>query len=284
LNAARAAVNVGPMSRSYPEDLALVRAVSSGSDEAWKQFVERYTGLLLSVFRRYLFDEDEARTAYVDILERLKRGTLATYAGRAALSTWLVLVARSTAQDFLRRKFGRREIPRGLESVSELDREIFRLFYIEGMSFEAVRHWATRGERLLSAEELADALRRIEERVDDRVLRRIAYDLGSTSVGAGSERLLEFIDAYRSEVEARHRAWDPEFALQEKETKRLAQQIRAAIDGLPVEDRHMLELRFDKGWSAKQIAEEMQLEGAQRAYTLIRRGLRRLRKVLKDRE
>ncbi len=53
--------------------------------------------MILSVLHRYLFDDDDVRAAYVDDLKCIYRGGLSSLKGRALLSTWLVVVARSTA-------------------------------------------------------------------------------------------------------------------------------------------------------------------------------------------
>ena len=155
------------------EDLRLARRIVAGSEEAWHDFILRYSGLIYSVVRRYVFDDDDMRTVYVDVLERLYRGTLKTFEGRSALSTWLVLVSRTTALDFLRKRFGRREIPRALKRLSARDQEIFRRYYVEGMSFSALRHWSAQQGHPLSPQDLALTLKRIEEGVDRRMLRRM---------------------------------------------------------------------------------------------------------------
>ena len=53
---------------------------------------------------------------------------------------------------------------------------------------------------------------------------------------------------------------------------------------VPERERQILSLRFDRGWTAVQIAEEMSLESPRRAYTIIDRGLRMLRNLLKSEE
>lgn len=265
------------------QDLKLVRDIIRGSTEAWQALAVRYAGLIFSVLRRYIFDEDDRRTVYVDILERLHRGKLATYQGRALLSTWLAVVARRAAQDFLRKNYGRRELPSGIQKLSPLDRNIFRFYYIDGMDFHAVRHWANEQGALLSAEELADILRRIDRALDDRTMRRIAYDLGATSVGAISGRMLEYMNEYRARAESTSAQWNPESALIEKEARKTIAAVSEALRKLPEEDRRVLELRMDRGWTAHRIAEELALSNEQQAFTAIRRGIRRLRRLLEGR-
>ncbi|MCK4304407.1 MAG: sigma-70 family RNA polymerase sigma factor [Candidatus Eisenbacteria sp.] len=264
----------------YDRDLELAREIAAGSIEAWHTFILRYSGLIYSVLRRYLFNDEDVRTVYVDVLERLYKGRISSYKGRSALSTWLVLVARSTALDSLRKRFGRREMPAVLRQLSKRDRQIFRRFYLDGMSFEAVRHWAAQSKDPLSAEELTASLRRIEEGINRRGLKRMAYNLHASSIGAVSGRLLEFLDHHRAELELAGRTHTPEYVLMEKEAQRNAQRVRKLLESLPEPERQVLSLRFDQGWTAARIADQMGLESPRRAYTLIERGLRKLRSML----
>src|SRR5689334_23454602 len=98
----------------HKTDLELVRRILAGDAAAWSAFVERYAGLLYSVVRRTLRsnDRDEIRTVLANVLVSLRRSKFATFEGRAALSTWLTLVARSEALDQLRRRVGRGRLVR----------------------------------------------------------------------------------------------------------------------------------------------------------------------------
>ena len=262
------------------EDLALVQSIRAGSVEAWHDFVERYSGIIYSVLRRYFHDEDEIRDGYVDVLNELYQGLLEQYAGRSALSTWLVFVARSHAIDTLRRRHGRRELPTAVKAMGDLERQVFQLYYLEGASFDTVRRQSAPSGDSLSTEKLIEILGRIEESLDRRSRRRIAYDLHAPSVGAASGRILEFLDQATEEYQNRCRRLDPDFVLMEKETRATVARVRALIATLPAQEQRILSLRFDAGRSARQIAEELQLGGQRQAYTAIDRALRRLRKWL----
>jgi RNA polymerase sigma factor (sigma-70 family) len=262
------------------QDLELVGRITGGSQEAWEQFIFRYSGLIHSVVRRYLFDAEEVRDVYVEVLSRLHEGRLATYEGRSALSTWLVLVARSVALDHLRRRFGRREVPGGIQRLRKRDQRVFHLYYVDGLSFDAVRHWMSQHGEPISAEELVATLERIESSIDNRTLRRIVYDLHAPSVGAASGRMMEFLDWHRDRQERLRRERNPEQLLIDKEARATAERVRELLEELPEEERRVLTLRFDRGWTAVQIAAEMGYENPRRSYTVIDKGLRRLRRWL----
>jgi RNA polymerase sigma factor (sigma-70 family) len=269
-----------PPPADHAADLALAEAVLRGDVPAWHRFVQEKSGIIVAVLRRYLFDDDEVRTVYVDVLAKLRQGQLATYAGRSALTTWLTLVARGAAADHLRRRFGRREDPVGLEQLDDRSREVYRLYCVEGLDYEDVRLRLRESGRLAPGESLAEILATIEDQLTDQTLRRIAWDLHATSVGAASGRLLEYTEAVRRELEERRGQQSPDAALLAEETAASVRRIRALIADLPDEERRVLELRFDAGWTADQVAAELGIPTRRRVYTIADRAVARLRRWL----
>ena len=80
-------------------------------DEAWTDFVQEYTRLLLHVARESSQDRDEAMDAYANILEKLREDgcrRLRAYSAhpQSQFTTWLVVVARRLCIDYHRQKYG----------------------------------------------------------------------------------------------------------------------------------------------------------------------------------
>lgn len=262
--------------RDHLADLALARAVLAGDEPAWHRFVTGQSGILLAILRRYLRDTDEIRTVYVDVLAELRQGKLAEYAGRSSLATWLACIARGAAADHLRHTLGRREDPTGLADLEPRQREVFRLYYVEGRAWEDVRLRLRQSGQLSPDESLAEILADIESRLNQRTLRRLAWDLHAASVGAASGRLLEYLDDATRTAESLAPA--PDAALIAREARQQVARILALVDRLPAEERTVLQLRFDQGWTADQIAAELAIPGRRRVYTILDRALARLRR------
>jgi len=271
--------------KDIAEDLALVRAVLSGSEQAWRRFLGRYAGLMEAVLRRYLGprDPEEIHSVYAEVLESLFLRKLTQYEGRAALSTWLTLVTRNHVLDHLRARFGRRHPPHGLRRMAKSDREIFRLYYIQGWTFADVLRRLGSGTAGWDAERLLAALRRIEAQIGDRWLRRLAYDLHAQSIGAASGRLVEYLDHVRDEFKLNEGAHSPDYHLMEREAQAVVDRLRGVIAALPPEEQRILSLRFERGWSARRIADELGLAGPRGAYTLLDRIVRNLRRRIGER-
>lgn len=266
----------------HEQDIELVRAILGGSTASWHEFVGRYSRLIQSVIHRYVPRSrgDDVQTLHASVLETLYRTRLARYEGRATLSTWVVLVTRSVVVDHLRRQLGGRELHAAIQALPRLDREVFRRYYVEGMSFRDLRASVRDGDAPISLDRLLESLHRIEERVKGRLARRLRYDLYAQSVGAVSGRLLEYLDHVRYESEQRTESQSAEHELTDREARRTLERVAAELARLPAKERQLLTLRFERGWTAEQIAEGLGLPGQRRVYTWIDRVMRSLRRTL----
>jgi len=272
--------------RVHQEDLDLVHRILAGDAGAWEFFVERYAGLILAMSRRYLAtrDQDDVRNVFVSTLQSLLRTRLRTYEGRASLSTWLTLVARSEVVDHLRRRFGRDLKIRALNRLTAEERQLFRLYCIEGLPYGEVVARLSEGGRRWSADEFVAALHRVESRLGDRRFKRLSYDLHARSIGVASGRLLEYFDQAREELGERSDAQRPEYETTEREARATLDQLRASIAALRPLDQQLIELRFEHGWTAGRIAEELGMKGQRSVYKALDRVVARLRRLLqKDR-
>ena len=95
-------------------------ALARGDKEAWEAFVRRYAGLVAAAVRGVAREaaevEDLAQEVFVRLCKddfRLLRSYNPT---RAELSTWITIVARSTARDAMRRH---RPVLMAIEAVPE---------------------------------------------------------------------------------------------------------------------------------------------------------------------
>jgi len=87
---------------------ALPDALLNGDAAAWESFVRRYGGLIVAAVRGIAPAPGEIEDLTQDVFVRLCKDNfrlLRSYdPARASLSTWLTIVARSTARDGLRRR------------------------------------------------------------------------------------------------------------------------------------------------------------------------------------
>lgn len=83
-------------------------ALARGEKVAWDAFVRRYAGLIAAAVRAVAREPGDVEDLCQEVFTRLCKDSfrlLKTYdPARAGLSTWLTIVARSTARDALRRR------------------------------------------------------------------------------------------------------------------------------------------------------------------------------------
>lgn len=226
---------------------------------------------------RYVFDREEIRTVYIDVLTDLYRGKLITYQGRSALSTWLVPIARNAAIDHIRKRLGRQLMPAEIQAMGERATRIYQLYFLEGLSLEAVIHRMGASANALDHEAVVRVLADIESKLHPRTLRTLSYRTHAQSMGETSAKLLEFLDNSRSEAEDQSAKESPEYALMEKEARETVTQVMALVAALSPDERRIIELHYEEGLTAKEIAGRLHLSGPRKVYLILERALRRLR-------
>jgi len=110
-------------------------ALIAGAKPAWDAFVRRYAGLILSAVRGLVRDGAEAEDLLQEVFVRLCKDNfrlLKTYdPARAGLSTWLTIIARSTARDAQRRHRPRQaaldDVPESVLAVTDKPYEPLKL-------------------------------------------------------------------------------------------------------------------------------------------------------------
>ena len=266
------------------DDLNLVSSIFCGSITAWRRFVTDYSGLIYIVIRRHLPAEDNdcIRTLSVNILKQLYQSDLQKYHGRSTLSTWLFVYVARKALDYWRAQHGRYRQPKGFEELSNLDREVLRLYYIEKMPLDIVVHTLNWNGKKITAYDIVEAIERIESTLDPRFLKRLDEEYQVRKNNVASRRLLQYMIHARLEYERHIDDNEPDRDLLEQEARQTSEKIQALLSELPELDRKIIDLKFSKRLPANQISDKLALGGQRKVYTIIDRVLRKLRTSLSD--
>ncbi len=263
-------------------DLTLVRAVTSGCIDAWHEFVHSYTGLIYGVVRRHLVaeDDDDIRAVHVDVLHSLYHCELAKFRGDVRLTTWLIVYTRSRALDLLRQRHGRYRVPEGYERLSDLEKEVLQLHFIKRLPLEitlGVLEWS--GQRL-TIDEIVDCIERIEDVMDRRYLCRLERQRQAKRCGAESAQMLKCLVQLKLECEETLHSGRPDENLVEQESRAVVERLTGLVASLTPREREIIDLRFNRRLSAREIAGRLKLSGQRRAYTLIDKVVRKLRQAM----
>ncbi len=101
---------IGAMKWLWDSDARQVNAILAGDEEAWQKFILRHSNYIYRAIIRYTDDYDEKMAVYLHVLEKLREDRFARlrrFGFQSKLSTWLTVVARRLALDFLRSRYGR---------------------------------------------------------------------------------------------------------------------------------------------------------------------------------
>ncbi len=266
----------------YEDDLRLVQAVAEGSLDAWHAFVDQYAGLIYGVVRRHLLaeDEDDVRSVYVDVLSRLYEGEIQTFRAESSLATWLIAFTRNRAFDHARKRHGRRRDPAGIDRLSEFDREVLRLFYMERLPLDIVVHVLSWRGGKVTADEVVESMQRIEEIVDRRYLSRLDREYMAKRYGIDSRCILAYVADLRQEYDEKTHGNRPDVHLMKEEARGIVERVHEMVSELTTVEQEVASLWFDKRLAAPEIARKLGLKNQRRVYTIKNKLMQKIRKSL----
>ena len=140
-----------------PRDAALVARLCAGDEAAYETLVREQGGRMLSVARRLLRDEDEARDAVQEAFLSAFR-SIGSFEGQSLISTWLHRIVVNTALMRLRKRRTRNET-----SIDDL----LPKFTDDGSHASAPKPWNDASESALEREEDRAAVRAAIEKLPE---------------------------------------------------------------------------------------------------------------------
>ena len=139
-----------PKDNGDPDEGKLVARLRAGDDDAYEALVRAYGGRLLSVARRFLRDEEDARDALQEAFINAFR-SIHSFEGSSRLSTWLHKIVVNQSLMKLR---SRRRAPE--ESIDEL----LPKFREDGHAATPFRDWREPADVAVQRRETRDLVRK----------------------------------------------------------------------------------------------------------------------------
>lgn len=266
----------------YEADLDLCRDITIGSLSSWHRFLSQNSGLIFNVIRRHLFakDEDDLRTVFVDILEKLYNGDLAKYRGESALSTWLVAFTRCRVVDYTRKRHGRQRKPKGYDGMTDLDRSVLQHYFADRMPLQIVVHILRWSGFDVKATDIIESVERIRLTVGQRYLDELENEWLARKHDFDSSKMLKFMVQMRSEHATRASKRMPDGDLMIREAEEIAEQVRSSLSYLTALERKIVHLRFNRCWPARKIARKLGMKSQSNVYYSINKIIKKLRNSL----
>jgi len=264
---------------NHTPDVMLEELRSSQSREAWAEFLRQYSSLIFQTCQFSTSDADQAADCFVFACEQLSRNHFRRLLrfrpqGAASFSTWLRVVVRNLCLDWRRKQFGRPRLLRSIARLPQLEGEIYRCRYEQGLSLDETLLLLCPNFPGLSIQRLVETEAHVRESLSPRQLwlvsarkARARGALQGPAVGLAEED-------YALQDPADPRS-NQESALASQEQEK---HLRSALAKLPAPERLLIRLRFEEGLSLEQIARLTGLGDAQRVHRRIADVLATLRK------
>jgi len=245
-------------------------------ESAWDRFLTEYAGLVLQVVRLFERDPDRVDDCFVFVCERLKRDRMRRIRhfdkdGPASFSTWLRAVVRNLCLDWRRKRFGRPRLYRSIARLPQLEQEVFRCIFLQGLSESEALHCVKVLHPSLDQLGLAECIDHIRSALTPRqswllsshhpILQSLASSRIDAEDAAGEQAAVD-------------RGPDPE---QEAARREQLTALRDALQALPSRDRLLLRLRFEQELTLEQIARLTRIGSALKAQRALDKALAELR-------
>lgn len=268
---------------SLPEAVA---AVQERGSAAWPQFLQEFSPFILTCIRRYAGDRDERMDIYVHVCTRLSADEcrrLRQYRGRGRqgsckFTTWLAAVIFNLAREWIRTSRGRRRLFRSIRDLSRTDRLIFKYYFWEGYSVsEIATLLRSRGRRTCDSIDVSLRLSSIERQLSRDHRWRLVTALLRSSAPVSLDQPRAVVGEGTT-VEIPDPSEGCGSRLQRAEARRLLSRLVAQ---LPERERLALQLRFERGLSAREVAVALGIRNYKSVYEIQGRALARLAEGLR---
>jgi DNA-directed RNA polymerase specialized sigma24 family protein len=238
-------------------------------DVAWDRFLSRYRRLIFATIRHYTQDYDDGMEVFAHVCEKLRaddmrrlRRRAEEVDPRARLTTWLVVVVRNAAIDWIRHRDGRHRLSAIAQGLPERQRRIFELVFLERRThvetYELLRTGDSGG---LTFHDFLGELRETYRAVGDGRRGQILRELGPIPPPPAN-------------------ASEPGSPLEAEERRRM---LDEALATLPAEERLAVQLYVLEELPAERVASMLGWPNAKAVYNRVYRALAELRGRLGDR-
>ena len=267
------------------DDRALVDALAAGGPVAWQAFLDACSPVVFRVVCLFADTYDDRMDLFLFVCTRLHDNDMRRLRSfrfheesPCRFATWLAVVVKNLAVDYLRAREGRFRPFRAVDAMEEIDRLVFDYHLRDGKPLEEVRHLlAARHGLRVSEADLAGRASRVEAalsanqrwRLTARLSARrehLPVDPVSGTAGLEPAEALLLSDG----------RGDPERRIRSREA---AGALRSAMESIPPRERLAVALRYRDGMTVRQVAQVLQTTPAE-AERLARDGVRKIRESL----
>lgn len=259
-----------PVTDDHVETL-LRRLNSADAGEAWAQFIDDYSALIMHVVVQFECSEDRAQDCFLFTCEALaahgfRRLLSFKVGGPARFSTWLGTVVYHLCVDWHRKEFGRARLLPAVSALPGFDQQVYHLHFERGLSREECYRTLIDDMPDLERAQVAEAIARVHRALTPRQRWQAGLRLQRRHAVTHLD-----LDVFRAEQPSPE---DEALRAQQSEC------VKYAMATLPREQRLLLRLRYQHGMTLACIADVLRLGDPFRARRHVDDALRALSKAV----
>lgn len=258
-------------------------AMDETAPATWEEFLEQYSEVLWRAIDRFADSEDERMDLFVHVCDRLKQREMRRvrayrYDPQAPcrFSTYLSVVVRNLALDFVRSRQGRYRPFRAVSDLEQTDRFIFDHHIRDGLTLaetgELLR--ARHGIRLTSGE-LKDRAARLEGKLSSNQRWRLLSRMWSRRASLSIDPTAEQVIGLEQFLPLRGRDGDPEEQLL---SRRAVEALRTAVASMEPRQQLAFALLYRDGLRAAEAGAVMAASASE-----VERWAREVTSAIRDR-
>lgn len=263
-------------SESKTQDM-LARLRSSSGDEAFAQFLRRYSPAILQIARQYAFDGNRLNECFLFVSEKLSADDyrrLTSYKPEASASfrSWLNVVVTNLCIDWRRHRRGRPRLFKSILKLSRFDQHVFKHRFQRRMSMSACLETLRGHFPDLNEMELAGAVARINTTLTPAQIKILNVQQAKTVS----------LDQHQGASHA-HEPSEPGHGPEKLAAfSQDRQKLQQALAKLSPHHRLLIKLRYQQDLSLKEVARLTRLGDPFRARRHIQAALEQLGKRFKN--
>lgn len=255
--------------RDSSEIFLLDRLYQGGTiaETAWRDFLDRYSKLILKVIWQFEHDRDEVMEKYLHVCEKLiqndfdilRKFTPNERDNPPKFTTWLSIVVKNLCIEKHRKETGRKRLPRAILRMSEIDQTVFKLYYWKGYSTEEIEQYLINKHGDSSTGDTA-----VES------LERIQSIITSKGVSGRNDKMtrISYDDEYSY----------PDTMLTNENNEEYMSGIDAFLDIFTSREKLVFRLRIWEDMSVPDIAKIVNISSDRKIYSILQKIMSELRK------
>jgi DNA-directed RNA polymerase specialized sigma24 family protein len=265
--------------RPVANDVVLIQRFKTDPEGGYQELLARYTPVLLRMIRRFLKDPDDIMETYTAICERLRSSdfqALRNFRINSELTPWLSVVVANACRDRFRKQRVVSAPQSVISKLTDRQKHVFKYYYQEQLPHDDIAELLKSKHRIpCTPSHVSSDIQQINEllSVNKRwhLLAALRANRPTVSFDDLAEMGIQPVDK-STLLENHGDGVDDENVAH----------LQRAIGNLDAEDQLLIQLRYEQGMRANQIAKVMKFDNQKYVYTRLRTIVNRLRRQMDD--